>query len=810
MRRGSVIRPRWLKVLRDLRLHLPRTALVVLAIVVGLTGAGAVLDTWALMRRVTAEEYQASNPASATLRVDSVNSATVASIRAMAGIAAVQARRTVSGVARTRSDPTPRSLVLFALDDFTTGSIGKIAGEQGEWPPRTGTVAVEHSSLDFASVALGDSITLQIGDSSAVTVPVSAVARDVGLAPGWMEHEVYAFAAPSTLAQLHAPSTFNEVQIVVRDRTLDRDGVRRIAYNVKQLLERDGHRVLNVDVPVPGQHIHAAQINSLLFTQGAFGAIALLLSGILVINLIAAMLAGQVREIGVMKVLGATSRQLAVMYLVPACALGLVASAIAIPLAALIGRAYADFTAEMLNFSTRGIAIPFNIYAWQLAVGIVFPILAATIPVWRGCRISVGEALRDVGIGASGVPSRVDGLTQRLSRLPGVSRPLLLSLRNAFRKRQRMFLTLLTLATGGAVYIGALNLKESVRGAVDLLFGVQRFDLAIRLGRPTTPDSLERAVASVAGVLRAEAWSATRASVAHADSTTGNAFSITAPTPATKMLRHGIVAGRWLADNDTRALVVNRRLLTDEPSLHLGDSVTLNIAGKFATWLIVGVVESGTSPTAYAPRTVIAAMTMQGRVDRLVIAATPPDATSPTATGNSAALQLDLMQRLRATLADGGFIVENGQLMIEQRRVVEDHLLMVAGFLGAMSQLMIIVGGLALASTMGMAVLERTREIGVMRAIGARHGAIMRMIQVEGLVIALLGWALAIPLSLPMSIVLGKAFSRIMLPVPLTYIPELSGVAEWFAVVVIVSVVACAVPAWRATRITTRAALAYE
>ena len=135
---------------------------------------------------------------------------------------------------------------------------------------------------------------------------------------------------------------------------------------------------------------------------------------------------------------------------------------------------------------------------------------------------------------------------------------------------------------------------------------------------------------------------------------------------------------------------------------------------------------------------------------------------------------------------------------------------MVASFLGAMSQLMIVVGGLALASTMGMAVLERTREIGVMRAIGARHGAIMMMIQIEGLVIALLGWALAIPLSLPVSIVLGKAFGRIMLPVPLTYIPEFSGIVEWFGVVLVVSLVACAVPAWRATRITTRAALAYE
>ncbi len=789
-----------MKVLRDLRLHLARTTLVILAIVVGLTGAGAVLDTWALMRRVTTEEYKASRPASATLRVDSVNAGTVAAVRAMPAVAAVQARRTVGGRVYTRGDPTPRSLVLFSMDDFREGRIGKVATETGEWPPRTGALVLEQSSIEFAGVGVGDSLTLQVGDSGTATIPVTGIARDVGLAPGWMEHVVYAFAAPSTLPLLGVPSTFNELQIVVRDSTLDRDGVRRVAFDVKQLLERAGHRVANVDVPVPGQHIHAAQINSLLYTQGAFGVIALVLSGILVINLVAAMLAGQVREIGVMKVLGATSAQLTAMYLIPACALGLVASAISIPLAALIGRAYADFTAEMLNFSTTGIAIPNAIFAWQLVVGVVFPVLAAAIPVWRGCRISVGEALRDVGIGASGAPARVGALSARLAAIAGVSRPLLLSLRNAFRKRQRMLLTLTTLATGGAVYIGALNLKESVRGAVDLLFGVQQFDLAIRLARLAPADSLEQAVAMLPGVARVEAWGAARASIAHADSTDGNGFAVTAPAPGTDLVRHDVVVGRWLRDGDQRAIVVNKRLLTDEPSLRVGAEAALRIGGKVTSWTIVGAVEGGTAPVAYAPRGVVAAMTAGGRVDRLVIRSTL----------RAPAAQLELMQRARATLAERGFAVESGQLMIEQRRVIEDHLLMVAGFLGAMSQLMIVVGGLALASTMGMAVLERTREIGVMRAIGARHGAIMVMVQVEGLVIALLGWALAIPLSLPMSIALGKAFGRIMLPVPLTYLPEGSAVLEWLGVVLVVSVLACAAPAWRATRITTRAALAYE
>jgi putative ABC transport system permease protein len=480
--------------------------------------------------------------------------------------------------------------------------------------------------------------------------------------------------------------------------------------------------------------------------------------------------------------------------------LGVVACAIAIPLAAVVGRAYANFTADLLNFSSTGFSISMSAFALQLFVGLVFPVAAAAIPVWRGCRISVGAALRDVGIPATATTARSHRMARRLDRIGGMARPLLLSLRNAFRKRQRMTLTLLTLAMGGAVFIGARNLKSSVRGAVGLLFDAQRYDMALRLSAAWPADSLEQVVRSIGGVARAEAWSAARATLDRGDGLPGTAFPVSAPSPATSMFAHDMQTGRWLREADDRVLVVNRRLLADEPEMRVGATVNLVIAGRMQSWQIVGVVESGPSPAAYAPRATIAALVANGRVDRLVIASAMDGAAS----------QLDLMQRIRSTLAERGYPVQTGQMMQESRKVTEDHLLMVAGFLGVMGQLMIVVGGLALASTMGMAVLERTREIGVLRAIGARHGAIMSMIQIEGLVIALLGWGLAIPLSLPMSVALGNAFGRIMLPLAVTWVPDVTGVMQWLGVVLLVSVLACAWPAWRATRITTRAALAYE
>ena len=111
---------------------------------------------------------------------------------------------------------------------------------------------------------------------------------------------------------------------------------------------------------------------------------------------------------------------------------------------------------------------------------------------------------------------------------------------------------------------------------------------------------------------------------------------------------------------------------------------------------------------------------------------------------------------------------------------------------------------------MSLSVLERTREIGVLRAIGARHRTIVLIVQGEGLVVAVLSWALAVPLSVPMSVAVARSFGRVMLPVPAGMAPQGSALLAWLVLAVMVAALACAWPAWSATRITTAQALAYE
>jgi putative ABC transport system permease protein len=450
----------------------------------------------------------------------------------------------------------------------------------------------------------------------------------------------------------------------------------------------------------------------------------------------------------------------------------------------------------MLNFSTDGYAIPWWAICVQLGVGCLLPVAAAAFPVARACRMPVNAALRDSGIATEAGSAYL----HRRVAIPGIGRPLQLSIGNAFRRRQRMLLTLLALAAGGAVYLGADNLRIAVRGSVDLLFAGQHFDFVLRFSDAHPAGQIETAAAGVGGVARVEAWSSDSASIAHADGTQGDAFTVVGLPPGSAMATPALLSGRWLNATDRNALVVSRNLSADEPQIAPGAPATLIIGGQATLFEVVGLVDAGPQKMAYLPRTALNALHGDDRATTLVVAADAHNAAAP----------LDLILRLRAELEHAAMPVASSQSLAETRRVVEDHLLMVVEFLGIMGWVMIAVGGMGLAATMSVAVLERTREIGVLRAIGARHRAILSMIQIEGLVIAVLGWLVSIPLSIPMSWVLADAFGRVMFRAPARLLPDARGLLAWLALVVVVSIIACAWPARRATRIPTAAALSYE
>ncbi|WP_195763824.1 FtsX-like permease family protein [Pseudoduganella rivuli] len=785
---------RWSKTMRDAWGHRARTLLVVLAVALGLTGAGAVLDAWALVRTATQESYAASRPVAATLKITPLDDALLARVKQLPGIAAVRARRTV--VATLLAGGERKTAILHAVDDVNRPDIGRLRDTEGPWPPADGEITIERSSLGYAGAKVGQDAKFTVAGNPPAALKVGGLVRDVSVAPGWMDHLVYGYVSPSAFSRLGVSPAFDELQFTVTDPQPTQQAVRQLAWQVKALAEADGRQVGRIDVPVPGRHLHAAQMESLMLVQGAFGVLTLLVCGCLIVNLISAMLASQRRELGIMKAIGASERQIAVQVLALAAGLGVLAASVAVPAAAWLGRRYGSFQGDMLNFPVEPYAIPGWTLLLQAAVGIGLPVLAAAWPVVKACRQPVAEALHDTGLPAGTAGNR---MRHWLQRLP-LARPQLLSLHNAFRQRMRCWLSLLALAVAGAVLVGAGNLRLAVAQSVDLLFAGQRYDMMLRVAAPLPARTLEARVAGETGAAAAEAWARASAGLALSDGTLGKAFDLLAVPVNSRMLAPAMRSGAWLRDDAPDGAVVGSGMLKDNPDLQVGQALPLTVDGKPLPLRIAGIVDSGPESVVYMSQAAFAAWRGVDQANLLLVRARE----------RGDAGQQALLRSVRTSLESRGMVVSGGKLLSDARQSIEDHLQMVVSFLGLMGWVMMVVGGMGLASTMSVAVLERQREIGVLRAIGASARSILGMVQLEGLVMALLGWLLALPLSVPVSVALGEAFSRVMFTVPTSLMPEPASALRWLAAVIVVSVVACAWPARQAMRMPVVRALQYE
>jgi putative ABC transport system permease protein len=134
----------------------------------------------------------------------------------------------------------------------------------------------------------------------------------------------------------------------------------------------------------------------------------------------------------------------------------------------------------------------------------------------------------------------------------------------------------------------------------------------------------------------------------------------------------------------------------------------------------------------------------------------------------------------------------------------------IAILLLAMSILAAVVGGIGLMGTMSINVLERRREIGMMRATGATSPVVAGIFIFEGVLIGVLSWVLAAPLSYPAARLFGRVVGDTLLNADLYFRYSVTGTLAWLVIVVLVATLASLWPALQATRVSVREALAYE
>jgi putative ABC transport system permease protein len=508
-----------------------------------------------------------------------------------------------------------------------------------------------------------------------------------------------------------------------------------------------------------------------------------------------------VRQIGVMKAIGAKTHQIVGMYLATVLVYSLLALLVAVPLGAFGAYAFTQYLAQLINFDVLDYTTPPSVLALEIGAGLVVPLLAALWPVLGGARVTVRAAISSYGLGTGRFgQGRLDRLLEHVRFL---SRPLLLSLRNTFRRKGRLALTLATLTLGGAIFIGVFSVRDGLfLTAEQKIFTFWRHDLLAFFDRPYSVDLLVQEAHKVPGVVRVEPVAYTSMRRLRPDGNQSDDIGLIGTRNDNDLINATLVAGRWIMPDDQNAIVISTDTLRNETDLKVGDDVVLKYGERELHWRIVGIYQGGLSgPRAIVNYDYLTIITRRpGRAGWIQIVTSQHDQ----------AARDQVVRDLDAHFKAIGIHMSGSETLDDVRRIIGSQFGVIVSFLMIMALLLAVVGGLGLMGTMSINVLERTREIGVLRAVGASNGAVLRIVIVEGVLIGVLSWAIGAVLALPLSLLMSNAVGVAFLQMPLDFAFSLEGLAIWLGVVVTLAALASFLPAWNAARLTVRDVLAYE
>lgn len=792
-----------------------RTMLVVFSIAVGVFSIGVISGTYAIISNDMGVSYAANNPGNIELRTTNFNEDVLSSIRNARGIKDAEGRRVVNFRMRSEMNEQWVAINLVALDSFKANKVNLLVPVEGRMEADKNEILLDKKALEKIDIAVGENLVFELTDGTFKTLKVVGIVQDASTGAGDFLAPPFAFTVMDTMQTLRQPELYNRAFATVAEQPNDLAHIRNVGGALKDKLEKNGTTVNRTRYSERNKHPLADTVNAVLGILMALGILILFLSSSLIANTLSALLSQHLRHIGVIKLVGGRNKQVFSMYLTLIMAFAVLSLLIAVPLGGQGAYGLAFFISSELNFGLLGYRIVPMAFLIQIVVGLLVPLVAGLAPVLGGSQITVLRALSNDVTGDESKPAgqqtRVNWLDWALVRLTRilalrgihVPRPFIISLRNTFRRRGRLVLTLFTLTMGGAIFIAVFNVRVTLREYIGQIGSYFRADVTLDFDRAYRIEEVQTFASQVEGVERVEGWQFIGTELLYPDGSVADNINLLAPPANSELVNPIIVSGRWIRADDVRKIAISEAVLKYYPNLKPGDRLPLKVDGHDEVWEVVGIFKFvgregilGYTPFEYSEQV----LNLKDRSFSFRVVTAKHD----RAFQDLMAEQLDDKFRVQ------GFKVRQAESGLASLDTVSDSLDILVTFLLIMAVLTAIVGAMGLTGTMGMNVLERTREIGIMRAIGADDRAVMRTVIGEGFVIGTISFIFAIVVSVPLTYLLSTIVSLAIFETPIDVVFTWLGYAIWFGLVLLLSVLGSILPARSAARLTIREVLAYE
>lgn len=803
------MRPRWRKITADFWGNLVRSLLVIASIAVGLFAIGILVTILLTLHEDMPRGYAAVNPANIQMTVSFMDEDLLDQINNVPGVGEAEGLRIVTLRIRNTSGDWV-NIKLYASKDPAEMNINRYTLVEGEKFPQEREVVMERNKVAALGVDVGSDLVVELPSGKVRRLPVVGIVKDQTLGAantggGYFTAPAQGYITTDTLTWLEQPDEYNTIIIRAATEAKSAAELRALADDIRHEVESAGKVALNTTVRLSSEHPNNVYVNAMAGILLLLGFMVVFLSAFLITTTFQALLTQQTGQIGVMKLVGARSGQIMVLYLALTLVFGLIAFGIALPLSSSAAQKLLVYLASGLNFELQASYHIYPLVIWVLlALALIVPVSAAYLPIHHGVQITIQEAVSGITV-EKGKGSK-NWVLNLLMRVRSLSRPLMLSLRNTFRRRGRLLLTLTTLSLGGAIFIGTFNVQLSIRDYVERVSQYFLADVNINLTGLERIKEVESTLANIPEVKFVEGWAGANAEILLPDDSVADTVSVVAPPAGSKLVDPIMLAGRWVKEGDHNAIAVSERFSDLFPDLKMGDTLRLKINGDITEWTIVGQFQLVGSAGGYLAYTDYESMSKILHSENMAASFRVQSVQENL----SLTQQKEFARLIEAPLIARGLKVNDTEAGLSLIEKSTDGLNILTTFLVIMAMLIALVGSIGLTGTMSMNVMERTREIGILRAVGASDTAITNMVLVEGVLIGLMSWGLGTLLSFPVSYVLSQTINQAIFGSSgsISFTPI--GVGVWLVVVLILSFFASILPARSAARLTIREILAYE
>jgi len=785
------------KVVGDLRTSPGRMVLVIFALVIGIWGVASILVSYTVLKRDLNENFIRTIPLHAAITSKDFNRLDLPALRKRPEIEKAEFRDFATLRIETRPDEWI-PLWLYGVEDFNNINVSLIFDQKGNGKkaivPEVGAMLIERDGLRFSDLKAGTSARVRSA-GRVVAVPVDGISFDPAQAPGTQDHLIYAYADKKTFSAITGEPV--RQRLIIRfNNVRTKQEVQTAAHGLVDYFKSLDIAVDTIKIPKFMEHPHQWQLNTLLFLEGSIGFLAFFLGAVLVSQLMAAILARQIRQIGILKAIGASRFQVFQIYLAMVLALGVIAGVIAIPLAVKSGYAYAYFVADILNFEVLTTTLPHLIYIYLAAASMLLPVLLSLPAILRGTNISVRDALNDYGIQQSTVKKKL-----RILNKVHFPRNLVLAYKNTMRRKKRLVVTVSAMALGVAIFNTGFNVQQSLKDLLSDVNESMKHDVQVVLINQIPREEALKYFSGIDNISRIETWNGGRGAMQDMIVSADSGVGIVALPFNTDLIGFRSIKGRWLNGQADPEIVMNKEAaaMYDDPMI--GSVHTVRVRGKQLKAKLVGIVDEFEKPKIYMDK---------GQYDSFANSNHYINSLMFVAKDKSFDKVMALKKDIEKAIAPSNLHVLYVMMQAERVKIIYDHLKIILVTIVFFALLVLVVSAIGMASATSINIMERTREIGVLRAIGATPGIIYNLFIAEGMIVSVFSISLGLLLSWPLSIVASRFFGNLMLAVELH--SSLSGIGLLITLIatLVFGWLASRIPARKAVKVSTHEALSYE